>query len=473
MRICTVSNRDENSSLQPYQERCDDWYNAFMDTTLLTHIPRQFIGIVALIAALLTPLTLIPSTAQDRPEPIRIGQSAQGRSIDAYRFGTGTRKFVVVGATHGAPERNTQQLSWMLIDWYRNHPEEIPSSVRLYIIPVLNPDGDVLNLRQNANNVDLNRNMDTTLDACSDNDWKTTVYGAGGILSDTGGAYADSEPESRVIRRFLLDASAVVFLHSDAGLVFPPSCEDPVSIAFAQAYAAGAGYQYARFWDKYSITGGMHDWARGIDLPAIIPELLTGDEPEFDQNLGGMRAVFYNTDVLIPALGIRTVNDIPLPLPIWRFWQAYGAEQLGLPLASATVTNGVYFQDFTTARVRYDSTAELDAVSLVPIADYPLQGPPVEVIDPDSIVTNPSTPYTTHDAFARYYRRIDGDVLLGTPRSDEILTQTGVETASTQRFDMGVIRYDSVSNRIVRLPVVWQTVTRENLLATDLPFQLR
>lgn len=444
-----------------------------MDKKRLPQIRTPLICLVALVVTLLSPMTLLLSIAQDRPAPLIIGRSVQGRPIEAYRFGTGSRKFVVVGATHGAPERNTQQLSWMLIDWYRNHPDEIPASVRLYIIPLLNPDGDVLDVRQNANGVDLNRNMDTTLDACSDNDWQTTVFGAGGILSDTGGPFADSEPESRVIRRFLLDASAVVFLHSDAGLVFPPFCEDPVSIAFAQAYAAGAGYEYARYWEKYSITGGMHDWARGLDLPAIIPELLTGDEPEFDQNLGGLRAVFVNTDVLIPAMGFRTVNEIPMPLPIWRFWQAHGAQQLGAPLGNASVADGVYIQDFTTARVRYDSTAEFDAVGLVPIDDYPLQGVPVDIIDPDSIVTNPSTPYTIHDAFARYYRRIDGEVLLGTPRSDEVLIQTDAEQASTQRFDTGVIRYDSESNRIVRLPVVWEAVARDNLLATDLPFQLR
>ena len=88
-------------------------------------------------------------------------------------------------------------------------------------------------------------------------------------------------------------------------------------------------------------------------------------------------------------------------------------------------------------------------------------------------MTNPSTPYIIHDAFARYYRRIDGEALLGTPRSDEVLIQTGTEQASTQRFDTGVIRYDSGSNRIVRLPVVWEAVARDKLLATDLPFQLR
>lgn len=404
---------------------------------------------------------------------IVIGRSLQGRPIEAYRFGNGTRKFVVVGATHGAPERNTQQLSRMLIDWYRQHPNEVPASVRLYIIPLLNPDGDALDLRQNANGVDLNRNMNTTLDACPENDWNTTVFGAGGVVSDTGGPYADSEPESRVIRSFLLDASAVVFIHSDAGLVFPPSCEDPVSIAFAQAYAAGAGYEYARYWDKYHITGGMHDWARGIDLPAIVPELLTGEEPEFEQNLAGLRAVFHNTDALIPALGIRTVNEVPMPLPIWRFWKAYGAESLGLPLTTAQVTDGVYIQDFTTAQIRYDSTVDHQAVSVLPISPFAVSGVAVDIINPDAIITNPENPYTVHDAFARYYMRTDGEELLGAPLSDELMMQTATEPTSTQAFEKGVLRYDSVTNRIIRLPVVWESVAKTNLTARDLPFQLR
>ncbi|MFM2310198.1 MAG: hypothetical protein RLY87_2320 [Chloroflexota bacterium] len=404
---------------------------------------------------------------------IVIGRSLQGRPIEAYRFGNGTRKFVVVGATHGAPERNTQQLSRMLIDWYRQHPNEVPASVRLYIIPLLNPDGDALDLRQNANGVDLNRNMNTTLDACPENDWNTTVFGAGGVVSDTGGPYADSEPESRVIRSFLLDASAVVFIHSDAGLVFPPSCEDPVSIAFAQAYAAGAGYEYARYWDKYHITGGMHDWARGIDLPAIVPELLTGEEPEFEQNLAGLRAVFHNTDALIPALGIRTVNEVPMPLPIWRFWKAYGAESLGLPLTTAQVTDGVYIQDFTTAQIRYDSTVDHQAVSVLPITPFAVSGVAVDIINPDAIITNPENPYTVHDAFARYYMRTDGEELLGAPLSDELMMQTATEPTTIQAFEKGVLRYDSVTNRIIRLPVVWESVAKTNLTARDLPFQLR
>ena len=68
-------------------------------------------------------LWLSPVThAQQAPRNARvqIGVSGQGLPIDAFRFGTGMRKFVIVGETHGAPERNTGVLSRQLIDWFGN-----------------------------------------------------------------------------------------------------------------------------------------------------------------------------------------------------------------------------------------------------------------------------------------------------------------------------------------------------------------
>jgi len=426
------------------------------------------------MGALLWVLPVTHAQQTSRNARVQIGVSGQGLSIDAFRFGTGMRKFVIVGETHGAPERNTGVLSRQLIDWFGNHPEAVPADVRLYIIPVLNPDGDKLDSRQNASGVDLNRNMNTNLDKCSENDWAQRVYGASAVISDTGGPYADSEPESRVIRAFLLDASAVVFLHSAAGLVFPAFCDDPIAIALAQTYAKAGNYQYARYWDKYPITGGMHDWARGIDLPAIIPELESGDDPEFDRNLAGVTAVLANPSVLLPALADREINGHTMPLPIWRFWQAYGAEMLGLPLADAQLRDGKYVQSFATIMLAYDPHDDVQPVRALPIDATPVAGDVAPTSDDTTVLTFAKTTAVVHDAFARYYQRVDGQQLLGAPLDNERMMALPIGTQqSQQQFAYGVIRYDEVNNRIIRLPVVWQDLVTTNVVALTQPFQIR
>lgn len=111
--------------------------------------------------------------------------------------------------------------------------------------------------------------------------WNIRVQGAYGIESDTGGPYVESEPESRLIRDFLLDAAGVIFYHTSGGDVFPAFCEHAPSIALAKEYAIATGYRYDRFWPNYMITGGMHDWAGSLGIAAITPELFDGINPDF------------------------------------------------------------------------------------------------------------------------------------------------------------------------------------------------
>jgi hypothetical protein len=431
----------------------------------------RLICIVVLVALSIQHVPRISAQAISR---ITIGASLLGAPIEAVRFGNGPRKLVIVGNTHGGPERNTYVLSNLLIDWFTTHPADVPAGVRLYIIPTLNPDGERLDLRQNANGVDLNRNMNTTLDACADNDWSTRVYGAYGVLSDTGGPYADSEVESRVIRSFLLDASSVVFLHSAAGLVFPAQCEDAVAIAMAQAYAKAGEYQYARFWENYPITGGMHDWARGLELPAIIPELESGDEPEFERNLAGIKALLANPDLYIPLVTEKTADGVTMPLPIWRFWQAHGAAHLGQPIGMTVSNDGIFVQEFATIRLAFDPRRDTHAVYALPLELPAIQGDVVPVLDESSIMRFAGTDATLHDAFATYYQQIDGQYVLGAPQDFErmaVMPQAPAE--SRQQFTFGVIRYDARTNSVERLPVVWQRAVVQQLIAPTQPFQIR
>ncbi|HMQ29430.1 MAG TPA: M14 family metallopeptidase [Chloroflexaceae bacterium] len=337
---------------------------------------RQRRGLLRLsLLVVLTTLFIAPVSASRRTATITnltIGRSTEGRPITAIQVGGGPRKLVLVGATHGGPEANTYRLMLDLIAHLRAAPEEVPPEVRLYLIPALNPDGLALETRFNARGVDLNRNMDTGLDACPENDWSRTVNGAYGIVSDTGGPSPESEAESRLIRSFLLDASAAIFYHSAGGELFPPFCEHAPSLALAQRYAEVAGYTYIRYYPRYMITGGMHDWAGSLGIASFTPELWTGEGSDTDENHAALHAILADAAALLPLPENQRVGAYSVPAPIWRFWRSNGgATRLGNPTGPARIEEGRLVQPFMRAIVVVDparvDTAEF--VSLAPLGE--------------------------------------------------------------------------------------------------------
>src|SRR6476646_10250478 len=142
---------------------------------MLTGQAAPLIASIVLLATLLAVAPARASQAAPSVTELTLGTSGAGRQITAVKIGDGARKFVLVGDTHGGPEANTYQLAAQLADYFRAHPEEVPPEVRLYIIPTLNPDGLAGGTRFNATPVDLNRNMNTNLDSCPENDWHNHV----------------------------------------------------------------------------------------------------------------------------------------------------------------------------------------------------------------------------------------------------------------------------------------------------------
>ena len=111
------------------------------------------------------------------------GTSVQGRPLVAYhRKGSSqpTRRVAVFGVIHG-----DERAGHLVIDALMT--AALPTDLDLWLIPTINPDGEAAGSRQNADNVDLNRNFPA--------DWETrTPLSSGKYYS---GPSPASEPETR------------------------------------------------------------------------------------------------------------------------------------------------------------------------------------------------------------------------------------------------------------------------------------
>ncbi len=235
-----------------------------------------------------------------------IGQSVEGRAIEAYTFGSGDTHLLFVGGIHGGYEWNSVLLAYEAMEYLTAYPETIPDTVSVTIVPVANPDGlyeavgtagrftradvtsgDTAQARFNANAVDLNRNFDCKW--APESSWRGEVVSAGSAPF--------SEPEARAIRTIVTttNPAAVVFWHSQADAVYASECEEgvlPETLAVMNAYADAAGYRAVESFDAYPITGDAEGWLASLGIPAITVELATHETVEWEQNKKGIEALF-------------------------------------------------------------------------------------------------------------------------------------------------------------------------------------
>src|SRR5438270_8539914 len=185
-----------------------------------------------------------------------LGRSVDGRQIVAYELGdsSSTRKVLVVGLVHGN-EHAGVAIAQRLIRL------AAPTGVDLWVVPSFNPDGEAANTRGNANGVDLNRNFPLR--------WRplTGVYYSG--------PHALSEPESRIMHRFLLRIrpSVSIWYHQHLDLVD----ESGGDVALELRYAQLVGLRAARLtrypgsvvtWENAQFPGST---AFVVELPAGEP----------------------------------------------------------------------------------------------------------------------------------------------------------------------------------------------------------
>ncbi|HCH34578.1 TPA: hypothetical protein DEW05_03560 [Candidatus Saccharibacteria bacterium] len=199
-----------------------------------------------------------------------IGYSTNGRPITAYHFGNGGEAILFVGGIHGS-EQSSSLILHDLIDDLNVNAKDIPASRQIVVVPTLNPDGYAAGARNNANNVNLNRNFAT-------NDWQTDLLDTNGEVKGGGGPEPMSEPETRAIAALSsqLQPRFVLSYHAVGSVVIGNLAGDANSQA--ASYAATVGYSNGTGRDAeifdYAISGTYDDWlAQKLGVGSMIVEL--------------------------------------------------------------------------------------------------------------------------------------------------------------------------------------------------------
>ncbi len=268
--------------------------------------------------------------------PVMIGTSVQGRSIEGLRMGWGPRKVVITGAIHGS-EGNTAVLVHKLIAHFATIQHLVPPDVSVYFLPVLNPDGLLINSRYNARGVDLNRNWDSE-------DWQPDTMDSSGRVHGGGGTAPFSEPETAMLAAWLLDLRdqspfpvTTVFYHSQYppnGLVMPGSAGLSISRAFA-AIVRYPAMEAGTTFSGYRVTGTAPAWCGRHQIRCFEIELPT-------QANVSLASMLRHADAILSVLlweqtqpDQRCFRETGMCIAgrLLRFWEQNGGlETFGLPL---------------------------------------------------------------------------------------------------------------------------------------------
>lgn len=272
-----------------------------LTSTTMAALAVALVGLVAL-----TPLghRALPASPVEAAESVTIGHSVRGRPIEVActgpAFSEADATALLVGGIHTGGEAITSTLAVELASAAWNGNVDVPSGVRLCILPVLNPDGLASDLHTNANQVDLNRNWPAA-------DWTPDAYHPEtGPVS--GGNAPLSEPETRALFDYLSHErpSIVLVLHCCGSLVEANS--QPLAERLAHRYADTAEYDYLPKWNFYEITG---EFIRGMErmrLPAFDIEMTSPNDTDLDRHAAALEAVLHELAEVHGTVGFGTTS---------------------------------------------------------------------------------------------------------------------------------------------------------------------
>jgi len=186
--------------------------------------------------------------------------SVQGRPIEAIRIGDPRGvPVLIVGVIHGREEAGL-----LVTDVLQTMTP--PAGVQWWIVPNMNPDGVALNVRGNANRVDLNRNFP----------YLWAPLGTRGYWQFAGTARA-SEPETQAMMAFIrrIAPRFGIWYHQDLNVISPSTgLEGRLRRTYArltgmpmQRITGGTYTGVATAWQRRAVPEAM---SMVVELPGVV-----------------------------------------------------------------------------------------------------------------------------------------------------------------------------------------------------------
>lgn len=221
---------------------------------------RRLIPVVAaaLLFGVLGTVFFMTPRAAENTAPAVAGYSVEGRPLEYWTFGQGSRVLFFMASIHGTEGAGTPLLE-KLIEWLRANPGALEGK-QVIVMPVANPDGLQSGRRYNARGVDLNRNFP------SQNRRDTSRFGT----------EAAPEPETVALVALLerYRPAVTVSIHQ------PLECIDydgpTEAAALAERMAAACGLPVRKLGARQGSLGAWlgEDQQRAVltmELPAAVP----------------------------------------------------------------------------------------------------------------------------------------------------------------------------------------------------------
>lgn len=248
-----------------------------------------------------------------------IGHSLSGQPIDCMTLGSGDVCHLVVGAHHGSEHITALVCVRFLRDCAKSirdgiflagfDTKHIFSRRKIFVIPVINPDGidiqqgafprehvlyprlismnpsgrDFTHWQANARGVDLNHNYDAGFAECRVLERKAGIYS--GCPTRFGGQYPESEPETQALcnlTRFLSSRlKTAVALHTQGEEIYYDYLGDCPrgSLMLAECFSRVSGYSVSKP-SGIASYGGYKDWVISkLGIPAFTIECGKGENP--------------------------------------------------------------------------------------------------------------------------------------------------------------------------------------------------